>query len=149
MSATVQFEMPDHYLVDELYTDEHKIIRDATRDWVNRSVKPPYRMLTCRREPLCRRRHSRFRRRAGEAARRVERPARAESRPKRSGSSSMSPGSPIAVRWSPSSSTSSPWAMMPGPTRRMSATSDSSGSPSRRPDSQSTPRSVGRAPHGR
>ncbi len=40
MSATVQFEAPDHYLVDELYTDEHKIIRDATRDWVNRSVKP-------------------------------------------------------------------------------------------------------------
>ena len=40
MSATVQFEAPDHYMVDELYTDEHKIIRDATRDWVNRSVKP-------------------------------------------------------------------------------------------------------------
>ena len=40
MAATVQFEAPDHYLVDELYTDEHKIIRDATRDWVNRSVKP-------------------------------------------------------------------------------------------------------------
>jgi glutaryl-CoA dehydrogenase len=40
MSATVQFEAPDHYLVDELYTDEHKIIRDAARDWVNRSVKP-------------------------------------------------------------------------------------------------------------
>ena len=40
MSATVQFEAPDHYAVDELYTDEHKIIRDATRDWVNRSVKP-------------------------------------------------------------------------------------------------------------
>lgn len=40
MAATVQFEAPDHYIVDELYTDEHKIIRDATRDWVNRSVKP-------------------------------------------------------------------------------------------------------------
>lgn len=40
MSATVQFEAPDHYMVDELYSDEHKIIRDATRDWVNRSVKP-------------------------------------------------------------------------------------------------------------
>ncbi|MDT8393825.1 MAG: acyl-CoA dehydrogenase family protein [Bacteroidales bacterium] len=40
MSATVLFEAPDHYMVDELYTDEHKIIRDATRDWVNRSVKP-------------------------------------------------------------------------------------------------------------
>ena len=40
MSATVQFTQPDHYLVDELFTDEHKIIRDAARDWVNRSVKP-------------------------------------------------------------------------------------------------------------
>src|SRR5210317_20790 len=40
MAATVQFVAPDHYLVDELFNDEHKIIRDATRDWVNRSVKP-------------------------------------------------------------------------------------------------------------
>ncbi len=40
MSATVQFEAPDHYMVDELYTDEQKIVRDAARDWVNRSVKP-------------------------------------------------------------------------------------------------------------
>lgn len=40
MSATVQFTAPDHYLVDELYTDEHKIIRGAIRDWVNRNIKP-------------------------------------------------------------------------------------------------------------
>jgi glutaryl-CoA dehydrogenase len=40
MSATVQFEAPDHYLADELYNDEQKIVRDAARDWVNRSVKP-------------------------------------------------------------------------------------------------------------
>ncbi len=40
MAATVLFEAPDHFLVDELYTDEHKIIRDSVRDWVNRSVKP-------------------------------------------------------------------------------------------------------------
>ena len=40
MAATVQFEAPDHYLVDELYTDEQIIIRDSVRDWVNRSVKP-------------------------------------------------------------------------------------------------------------
>ncbi len=40
MSATVQFTMPDHYLVDELYTDEQKLIRNSIRDWVNRSVKP-------------------------------------------------------------------------------------------------------------
>ncbi len=40
MSATVQFEAPDHYLVEELFTDEQKIVRDSARDWVNRSVKP-------------------------------------------------------------------------------------------------------------
>lgn len=40
MSATVLFTAPDHYLVDELYTDEHKIVRNSVRDWVNRSVKP-------------------------------------------------------------------------------------------------------------
>ncbi|MBM3405567.1 MAG: acyl-CoA dehydrogenase [Bacteroidetes bacterium] len=31
---------PDHYLVDDLYTSEHKIVRSSIRDWVNRSVKP-------------------------------------------------------------------------------------------------------------
>lgn len=30
----------DYYLVDELLTDEHKIIRKAVRDWVDRSVTP-------------------------------------------------------------------------------------------------------------
>lgn len=40
MSATVQFTAPDHYMVDDLYTDEHKLVRNSTRDWVNRSVKP-------------------------------------------------------------------------------------------------------------
>lgn len=40
MSATVQYTAPDHYLVDDLYTDEHKLVRNSTRDWVNRSVKP-------------------------------------------------------------------------------------------------------------
>jgi len=40
MSTTVQFTAPDHYLIDELYTDEHKLVRNSTRDWVNRSVKP-------------------------------------------------------------------------------------------------------------
>ncbi len=39
MSATF-YNPPDHYLVDELFTEEHKIIRSAVRDWVNRSVKP-------------------------------------------------------------------------------------------------------------
>lgn len=40
MAADIQFTAPDHYLVDELYTDEHKIVRSSIRDWVNRSVKP-------------------------------------------------------------------------------------------------------------
>ena len=38
--ATVQYKAPDHFMVDDLLSDEHKIVRDATRDWVNRSVKP-------------------------------------------------------------------------------------------------------------
>jgi len=31
---------PDYYLVDELLSEDHKIIRAAVRDWVDRSVKP-------------------------------------------------------------------------------------------------------------
>jgi glutaryl-CoA dehydrogenase len=34
------FQHPDYYLLDELLTDEHKMVRDATRDWVKRSVSP-------------------------------------------------------------------------------------------------------------
>lgn len=34
------YNPPDYYQVDELLTDEHKIIRSAIRDWVDRSVKP-------------------------------------------------------------------------------------------------------------
>jgi len=40
MSATTKYVAPDHYLVDELFTEEQKIVRDAIRDWVNRSVRP-------------------------------------------------------------------------------------------------------------
>lgn len=40
MTATIQYNPPDHFLVDELFTDEQKIVRSAIRDWVNRSVKP-------------------------------------------------------------------------------------------------------------
>jgi glutaryl-CoA dehydrogenase len=40
MATTVEYTAPDHYLVDELYTDEHKIVRGAIRDWVNKSVLP-------------------------------------------------------------------------------------------------------------
>lgn len=35
-----KYTAPDHYLVDELFSEEHKIIRSAIRDWVDRSVKP-------------------------------------------------------------------------------------------------------------
>ena len=34
------FKHPDYYLVDELLTDEHKLVRDATREWVKREVSP-------------------------------------------------------------------------------------------------------------
>jgi len=40
MSAINKYVAPDHYLVDELFTEEQKIVRDAIRDWVNRSVRP-------------------------------------------------------------------------------------------------------------
>jgi glutaryl-CoA dehydrogenase len=38
--STSLYNPPDHFLVDELYSDEHKIVRQAIRDWVDRSVKP-------------------------------------------------------------------------------------------------------------
>ncbi len=38
--ATIRYKSPDYYLVDELLTDEHKLIRGAIRDWVNRAVMP-------------------------------------------------------------------------------------------------------------
>ena len=31
---------PDYFLVDELLSEEHRIIRQAVRDWINRSIKP-------------------------------------------------------------------------------------------------------------
>lgn len=34
------FQSPDYYLLDELLNDEHKLVRDASRDWVKRSVSP-------------------------------------------------------------------------------------------------------------
>ena len=40
MSATVQYTAPDHYFVDDLYSDEHKLVRNSAREWVNRSIKP-------------------------------------------------------------------------------------------------------------
>ena len=34
------YNPPDYYLVDELLSDEHKIVREAVRNWVDRSVTP-------------------------------------------------------------------------------------------------------------
>ena len=34
------FEAPDYYQLDELLTDEHKLVRDATRQWVKREISP-------------------------------------------------------------------------------------------------------------
>jgi len=34
------FKHPDYYQVDELLTDEHKLVRDAAREWVKREVSP-------------------------------------------------------------------------------------------------------------
>lgn len=37
---TDNFQAPDYYNLDELLTDEHKIVRDAARKWVKRQVSP-------------------------------------------------------------------------------------------------------------
>jgi glutaryl-CoA dehydrogenase len=34
------FKHPDHYLLDELLSDENKLVRDAAREWVKREVSP-------------------------------------------------------------------------------------------------------------
>jgi glutaryl-CoA dehydrogenase len=34
------FEHTDYYLLDELLTDEHKLVRGATREWVKRDISP-------------------------------------------------------------------------------------------------------------
>ncbi|MFM2155317.1 MAG: hypothetical protein RL516_66 [Bacteroidota bacterium] len=38
--AKDRFQSHDYYLMDELLTDEHKLIRDAAREWVKRDVSP-------------------------------------------------------------------------------------------------------------
>jgi glutaryl-CoA dehydrogenase len=40
MKSTIQYNPPDHYLLDDLFTVEQKMIRSTIRDWVNNSVKP-------------------------------------------------------------------------------------------------------------
>ncbi|WP_438973416.1 acyl-CoA dehydrogenase family protein [Polaribacter sp.] len=34
------FQAPDYYNIDDLLTEEHKLIRDAAREWVKRDVSP-------------------------------------------------------------------------------------------------------------
>tara|TARA_B100001287_G_scaffold217040_1_gene185907 strand:+ start:360 stop:1607 length:1248 start_codon:yes stop_codon:yes gene_type:complete len=34
------YEAPDYFLLDELLSEEHKLIRDAAREWVKREVSP-------------------------------------------------------------------------------------------------------------
>ncbi len=40
MPRTDRFESPDYYLLDELLTDEYKLIRQTVRDWVKANVSP-------------------------------------------------------------------------------------------------------------
>ena len=40
MPKTDLFEAPDYYLLDELLTDEHKLIRSAVRAWVKKELTP-------------------------------------------------------------------------------------------------------------
>ncbi len=39
-AKTDDFQHPDYYLMDELLTDEHKLIRDTARAWVKKEVSP-------------------------------------------------------------------------------------------------------------
>ena len=40
MAKADLFQSPDYYLLDELLTAEHKLIRDTTREWVKKEVSP-------------------------------------------------------------------------------------------------------------
>jgi len=40
MPKTDLFESPDYYLLDELLSDEHKLIRNSVRDWVKVEISP-------------------------------------------------------------------------------------------------------------
>jgi len=37
---TDQFQSPDYYQIDDLLTEEHKLIRESVRDWVKKEVSP-------------------------------------------------------------------------------------------------------------
>ena len=34
------YQAPDYFLMDELLTEEHKLIRDAAREWVKKEISP-------------------------------------------------------------------------------------------------------------
>ena len=34
------YQPPDYFQMDELLNEEHKLIRDATREWVKRELSP-------------------------------------------------------------------------------------------------------------
>ena len=34
------YEAPDYYLINELLSDEHKLVRDSVRDWVKKEISP-------------------------------------------------------------------------------------------------------------
>ncbi len=38
--ATYRFQAPDYYQIDDLLSDEHKLIRDSAREWVKKDVSP-------------------------------------------------------------------------------------------------------------
>lgn len=40
MAKTDLFESPDYFQIDELLTDEHKLIRTSVRDWVKKELSP-------------------------------------------------------------------------------------------------------------
>lgn len=40
MPTTDQFESPDYYLLDELLSDEYKLIRQTVRNWVKKELSP-------------------------------------------------------------------------------------------------------------
>jgi glutaryl-CoA dehydrogenase len=40
MAKADNFQHPDYYLMDELLTDEHRLIRDSARAWVKKEVSP-------------------------------------------------------------------------------------------------------------
>src|SRR5699024_8996935 len=40
LMKTDNFQSPDYYGIDDLLSDEHKMVRNATREWVKRDVSP-------------------------------------------------------------------------------------------------------------